>query len=875
MIVKPSSSYRPPADWPIANQIAGVNRFFYNAGHKCLNIDAMSIHALFDFDELFKKVTGNAPYPWQTRLYRMFLEAKFPEALGIPTGLGKTSVMTIWRLALATSTNARIPTRLVYIVDRRAIVDQASAEAAKLHDALTGEKEICGKTAGLNISTLRGGGGLADNREWLLQPDVPAIIIGTVDMIGSRLLFSGYGVNSRIRSFYAGLLGQDSLIILDETHLSPAMERTLKDAKRIADKAKNKLFPPRIMLMSATQRSERSDDVFSLGGEDLADPRITERYRSAKNLKLVETDDVLQKVTDAALDMRGKVLVYLQKPRDVQEVASRLREHDKLVTLTGTMRGYERDLLAQKSEYKKFETSEKSDDRIFLVSTSAGEVGVDLDADNMVCDLTTLDSMIQRLGRVNRRGGRRSEITVVYSEDLIEKSRMREYLGRTRDILRNSSSSGTYNANPANIDRIAPDTKAEAFSPAPETQPLTYDILDMWSMTSLYGRYSSRPAVRHWLHGNPKAQIPETHVAWRDDVEKMARLNEGEILEILDSYRILPHETARDNMNNVYRLLQNMKGKKAIIQSGDRCEVREASMIKANELAFVTVLLPCSAGGLNGDGLLDATNKAVDDVADKYAARARVLVEQDENGEYRIKRMFGRDKAKQSDGALLESWMQENSRMILAHSANVGLPAEEDEPAEEIRYYVERSEQQRSTSSKKQTLQDHLNDVERNATRITRSLAIPNTEISKAVVTAAKFHDIGKAREHWQQCMRVPEEERPLAKTGKRTKPLPLGGFRHEFASVVEFRRMKANAHKEQDLILHLIAAHHGWARPCFRPDALIGNDPAEELHDTMQRYARLQRRFGPWGLAWLEGLLRGADWEASRILEGSGDGKR
>ena len=34
----------------------------------------------------------------------------------------------------------------------------------------------------------------------------------------------------------------------------------------------------------------------------------------------------------------------------------------------------------------------------YLVATSAGEVGVDLDADHLVCDLSTLDSMIQRLG---------------------------------------------------------------------------------------------------------------------------------------------------------------------------------------------------------------------------------------------------------------------------------------------------------------------------------------------------------------------------------------------------------------------------------------------------------------------------------------------
>jgi CRISPR-associated endonuclease/helicase Cas3 len=33
-------------------------------------------------------------------------------------------------------------------------------------------------------------------------------------------------------------------------------------------------------------------------------------------------------------------------------------------------------------------------------------------------------------------------------------------------------------------------------------------------------------------------------------------------------------------------------------------------------------------------------------------------------------------------------------------------------------------------------------------------------------------------------------------------------------------------------------------------------------------RFARLQRRWGPWGLAWWEALLRAADAEASRRHE-------
>jgi hypothetical protein len=53
----------------------------------------------------------------------------------------------------------------------------------------------------------------------------------------------------------------------------------------------------------------------------------------------------------------------------------------------------------------------------FLIATSAGEVGVDLDADHMVCDLVAWERMIQRLGRVNRRGGRDATVIVVVDSE--------------------------------------------------------------------------------------------------------------------------------------------------------------------------------------------------------------------------------------------------------------------------------------------------------------------------------------------------------------------------------------------------------------------------------------------------------------------------
>ena len=97
-----------------------------------------------------------------------------------------------------------------------------------------------------------------------------------------------------------------------------------------------------------------------------------------------------------------------------------------------------------------------------------------------------------------------------------------------------------------------------------------------------------------------------------------------------------------------------------------------------------------------------------------------------------------------------------------------------------------------------------------------------------------------------------------------------LDGYRHEFGSLPcaekdeGFRALPVHL---QELALHLIAAHHGWARPVISIRG--GNEPPSALEkrarDVALRFARLQKHWGPWGLAWWEALLRAADQQASR----------
>lgn len=72
----------------------------------------------------FYEITGNDPYPWQRRAFARLLQRKIPDAADIPTGLGKTSIVLIHLLALVAG--APLPRRVAYVVDRRAVVDQAA-----------------------------------------------------------------------------------------------------------------------------------------------------------------------------------------------------------------------------------------------------------------------------------------------------------------------------------------------------------------------------------------------------------------------------------------------------------------------------------------------------------------------------------------------------------------------------------------------------------------------------------------------------------------------------------------------------------------------------------------------------------------------------
>jgi CRISPR-associated endonuclease/helicase Cas3 len=159
--------------------------------------------------------------------------------------------------------------------------------------------------------------------------------------------------------------------------------------------------------------------------------------------------------------------------------------------------------------------------------------------------------------------------------------------------------------------------------------------------------------------------------------------------------------------------------------------------------------------------------------------------------------------------------------------------------------------------------------MERYGRDLAQKIGLPDALIE--VLAASGFrHDLGKARDWWQKAIGNFTTEY-FAKSNNSSFDHSFNqGYRHEFGSLVESLEDELlKGHDQRDLILHLIASHHGYARPHFPERAFDRNQPRplnqQIAHEALLRFNRLQRQYGWWQLAYLEAVLKAADALASQ----------
>lgn len=993
---------------------------------------------MLDFRKCFKAFTNNDPFDWQERLFQRFIADDFPDACDIPTGLGKTHVMTIWLIALAywlTQPNRKLPLRLVYVVDRRVIVDQATEEADKLQKSLDAaikdesnplhslaaklrNASMKGGDSSLAISTLRGQ--KADNREWCLDPSRPAIIIGTVDMIGSRMLFTGYGkVGINHRSLQAGLLGQDSLIVIDEAHLSPCFVETQLDIRSFVQK-RQPLRPFHVMSLSATL-SDTGNTLAINEEQECQNETAKRRLNARKHIEWLAFDQrakakegkkatlpeireaLAERLVSRAIQHEASdenappqsVIIFAQTVELVNLICDKLKAalvakalagneaadkkaqkavqdgiEQRILKMTGEMRGAERDELVKGQKFLAFSPDKDKRDRNtprathYLVATSCAEVGVNLDADHGLCDLSTLDSMIQRIGRINRFGETDSTITVVIDDqglnaaaedrqkdqehqqtladlaaqiaDLdkqaevqkadkqakqvlqkqrkakaeqlkkltkggpdhglkeIERERLKVYF--TWRALKSREEDGKVNASPLALRGLLAANKA-ALPDDPERPPFDQARLDDWAMTSLKQKEYGRPLVHYWLRGVIDDEQAQTTFVWRAELACFDVTNQPkDLAELVTTIPVQPQERAAVATFRAEKLLGEIAKKHpqklcVIVDAGGEAETKPLSSFTDDkikkglfaQIAFATVILPADVGGLDEDGNPDAKGTKSSDVV-RQEEWTRYLVVRREEKDYSAKLLGMADASEQISPTWREALRQVSSKGILANRKALQdfFAAEEDKPQIYVACFHHRTksdafssedaDDQSSLDLETRTVKQHDEDVESFARDLAQRIGLPD-DLIEALAAAGFRHDLGKDREWWQKAIGNLEEwqTNPVAKSNNNSFDHGFNqGYRHEFGSLVESLEDESlKDHPHRDLILHLIAAHHGYARPHFPERAFDRKQPKpvnqQIAHETLLRFHRLQQQYGWWQLAYLEAVLKAADALASR----------
>lgn len=398
-----------------------------------------------DFPQFFQALYGFEPLPWQQNLLELVADsddsASWPEAIALPTSSGKTAILAIAVFALACQAHRPLhqrsaPRRIFFVVDRRIIVDEAFERARHMAQLLRKDSTVMPQiiqNVSSRLMSLAGGkefaenplevfqlrGGIYRDDAWAKTPLQPSIITSTVDQIGSRLLFRGYGVSKYSNPIHAGLTVNDSLIILDEAHCSNPFYQTVASIKRYRSWAEKPISTPfAFVVMSATPPPGIKSQKFELGDEDRKHPILEKRLNAEKPAKLMDAkkaknleelaEIVAQTATEFSTTCKATAVI-VNRVGTAIAIHGRLKERPEIETilLTGRMRPFDRDQVVNK--WKPFlRTGSRNRNQLskplVVVATQCLEVGADFDFDGLITECAAFDALCQRFGRLNRDG---------------------------------------------------------------------------------------------------------------------------------------------------------------------------------------------------------------------------------------------------------------------------------------------------------------------------------------------------------------------------------------------------------------------------------------------------------------------------------------
>lgn len=799
------------------------------------------------FDRFFHAATGRRPYRFQRRLADDWL----PDVLEAPTGSGKTAALVLawlWRRRFHPDEQVRASTarRLAFALPMRVLVEQT-------HEAIDGWLDGIGLRDTVGLQTLMGGMARRHQRGWLDLPERDTILVGTVDMLLSRALNRGYGESRYVWPVTFGLLNADTHWVFDEIQLMGAAVPTSRQLAAFRA-ALGTAAPCSTTWMSATVdvrtlRTVDNLDVASpvrVDGDDEQGPLVA-RLHAPKWVARLE------------LPARGEAAY-------VRALAGALREHHRSGTRTIAIvntvaraqklaRRLERDVdvpvTLLHSRYRPADRAaafaeatapvdSTSDGRI-VVATQVIEAGVDMSSRTLLTEAAPWSSIVQRAGRCNRFG------------------EVRESDGEERQ---------------ARLLWVEP----------PDAAP--YDAEEVGAAVALLRMLDGEQATpRRLLDIDAPSPADRHPVLRRRDIVGLFDTTPDVSGNDLDVSRYIRAADQLDAQVAWRRIRSGAPDPDVAPTSDELCPVSTTALRK---------------------WMKDGGRKVY--VSDPVSEAWREL----RRGELRPGLVVVLDAA---DGGYHPRWGWDPDERASVPLVAGGVPEPLTSTAE-----VAGDDPLSALGGRWVPLLEHLDDVERETRRLLDAMAPSGLtgEHWEAAAVAGRLHDLGKAHAVFQRSLaRLASDAdrewvcdgRPWAKSGvdgrlRHDRP----HFRHELASalaVLGDGRSLLDGTPEPDLVAYLIAAHHGRVRLAIRslPDELtedlrvalgvhdgdllprtevpggespsctldlspmdLGSVNGEPSWTARALALRDRADLGPFRLAFLEAVVRLADWRASAM---------
>ena len=892
---------------------------------------------------LYRIALGDEALPdlWQLAL----ATEAWPTVLVAPTGSGKTAAVTLGWAAHRLRSPAATPRRLVWCLPMRTLVEQTANSVRDWFAKLGAESDDAGRLPRPeDVHVLMGG---VETDRWLDWPERPAVLVGTQDMLLSRALMRGYASSRAVWPMEFALLHEDALWVFDEVQLMGAGRATSAQLEAFrqpeTDPARRDGrtagMPSRSLWISATldpgwlatvdHPAPPAATVFRVDANSAPDGRLADLVRATKRLarsavapastKKTDIADYVGGLADAIVDAHqdGRLtLAIVNRVDRAQALREALekrlsREMPGAPTLALVHSRFRAADRAREME-KALGAAEASPRGRIVVATQAVEAGVDISAAVLFTELAPWSSLVQRFGRANRYaelpdGADVRWIDLLPPAEGAAADKDAEELARPYEAaeLRAARERLAALTDVAPVHLPAPDDVEpprrvirrkdldDLFDTDPDLTGFDVDV-------SPYVRDADDTDIRVFWRQPSEAEDDPPRPR-RDELCAMSIASAGTWIKSMEK---LPNK-GRNLLFQRDPQWRRPDGRAGAAPAG-------WMPLEGRPWPGLVLLAYPAAGGYREDSGFTGNPKDLPEPipgptpppgAGAAADGSAVAAQQGT----KVK-AIEREPRQLEDGSSAPAQEGEPApstpRGTLPQQGDVW-PAPAQEEAEG------HDEDPLSGIDRVVPLADHLRHVAGEAESLCAALGADQAARA-AVVRAARWHDLGKAHEVFQDTMRrglggqAVDPGVLLAKTAGRPRHRrPY--FRHELASALAFLAHEGWS-RDADLVAYLIAAHHGkvrlnlralprevppsddragarFARGVWQGDTLppfaledgerwaggelllsimeLGWDDVSRESWT-ERTRELLARLGPFRLAWLETLLRLADWRAS-----------